>query len=859
MCKTNFANLKYFYLGVFILLLGSFNFIGVTSAESLLENGSFESGLNGWETNSSDAISVKFDEWSAPGGGNYRLDYNLYDSKSLVAETYQKVVGLENGDYILSAYVANSGSFNESYMYAKVGEEIFKADIPVSGEWSLVELPIDLNGEEVIVGFLANTQEGAWLGIDVVTLKVADDSSEKPTPETGEFIKGIDISSLTKVEDNGGKFYDNGEEKDPLEIFTDYGANYARLVIWKDPYESDDYNNLEDTIRKAKRIKESGMKLLLNFHYSDTWADPGNQDIPAAWEDYTFDELVQAVYDHTEETLTALADEGIIPDMVQVGNEIRPGMLFPYGKIELNGFGNLAKLLNSGIKAVRDAEGGADIDIMLHLDQGGDNGAFKWWFDGVIDEGVTDFQVIGASYYPYWHGTLEDLAFNLNDISDRYDKDVIVVETAYGFTLDDADGHGNIFNRELEQKGGYPATEEGQAKFLYDLLEVIKNVPNDRGIGFFYWEPAWLGVKGAGWISGEGNAWENQAMFDFNGNALESLNIFTEGYVAPEPEPRPEEPEVEDPSLKELTLHSLNKPTSASSSAGDGGGKNNLPENAVDGDEYTSWGTDEGVGAWWEVDLESISSINRLLFNFWDGVQEVEIKISDDGIKYKSLGLFTVTDNKMDYSLSEYTAARYIKVIITEATSNWVGFMEFSAYGDEEITEPDLVAPITEAIIKGELVNGEYLDEVKISLSAIDNNSGVDRIEYSFNQGDTWLIYEDVITVNSPGKHELLYRSIDNAGNIEEVNELSFIIVKKDPDNERENNTEPPTVENNNDQGKEQDDTEKSKGTDKVEDTDKAPLPKTATNLFNFILIGVILLGIGAAIYYSQIRKRRAL
>src|SRR5690625_4237372 len=213
----------------------------------------------------------------------------------------------------------------------------------------------------------------------------------------------------------------------------------------------------------------------------------------------------------------------------------------------------------------------------------------------------------------------------------------------------------------------------------------------------------------------------------------------------------------------------------------------------------------------------------------------------------------------MDYSLSEYTAARYIKVIITEATSNWVGFMEFSAYGDEEITEPDLVAPITEAIIKGELVNVEYLDEVKISLSAIDNNSGVDRIEYSFNQGDTWLIYEDVITVNSPGKHELLYRSIDNAGNIEEVNELSFIIVKKDPDNERENNTETPTVENNNDQGKEQDDTEKSKGTDKVEDTDKAPLPKTATNLFNFILIGVILLGIGAAIYYSQNRKRRAL
>src|SRR5699024_8869345 len=143
---------------------------------------------------------------------------------------------------------------------------------------------------------------------------------------------------------------------------------------------------------------------------------------------------------------------------------------------------------------------------------------------------------------------------------------------SYGFTLENADGHGNIFNAGLEEIAGYPATVEGQAKFLYDLLEVIKNVPNDRGLGFFYWEPAWLGVKGAGWVANEGNAWENQAMFDFDGNALESLKIFTDGYVAPEPAPRPSDPEPEkDPTLIDLILHSQNKPTSASSSAGDGG------------------------------------------------------------------------------------------------------------------------------------------------------------------------------------------------------------------------------------------------------------------------------------------------
>src|SRR5699024_3771383 len=155
------------------------------------------------------------------------------------------------------------------------------------------------------------------------------------------------------------------------------------------------------------------------------------------------DELVQAVYDHTEETLTALEEEGIVPDMIQVGNEIRSGMLFPHGEISENGFSNLAELLDSGIQAVRDAAGGKDIDIMLHLDQGGDNSAYRWWFDEITKEGVTDFQVIGASYYPYWHGTLDQLAFNLNDISERYDKEVVVVETSYGFTLDDADGFGN--------------------------------------------------------------------------------------------------------------------------------------------------------------------------------------------------------------------------------------------------------------------------------------------------------------------------------------------------------------------------------------------------------------------------------
>lgn len=842
------------------LVLGLFG-MNQSVAETFVQNHSFESGLEYWETNESDAISVQKDDWSAPGGGNYRLDYNFFDSTDINADTFQTITNIENGEYVVSAYVSNSGSFTKNYMYVKSGDETFTKDLPMAeGNWVKVELPIVVEDATLTIGFYAETETAAWQGIDVVAISAGTGDLEQATPEPEGFIKGVDISSLTKVEENGGKFYDDGVEKDAIEIFTDYGANYGRLVLWKDPYESDGYNDLDDTIRKAKRIKEAGMKLLLNFHYSDTWADPGNQDIPKAWENLSFEELVDTVYAYTKDTLAALYNEGIVPDMVQVGNEIRPGMLFPHGKIENDDFRNLAKLLDAGIRGVRDSEEGKDIQIMLHLDQGGDNGAFRWWFDGIISEGVTDFQVIGASYYPYWHGSLDDLANNLEDISDRYDRDVIVVETAYGFTLDDADGHGNIFDAYAETIGGYPATEAGQARFLYDLLEVIKNVPNNRGAGFFYWEPAWLGVKGAGWISGEGNAWENQAMFDFDGNALEALNIFKEGYVAPEAPPREVEDE-DDPLIEGLELLSEGKKAEASSSAGDGGGKQNAPQNAVDGDPFTSWGTDEGIGAWWKVDLEEEVALERIRFNFWDGVKEVEISVSADGEDYTSLGTFAVTHNKMDYLLPEGTTARFVRVTITDASSNWVGFMEFLAYGKAEIEDVDTIAPETTTTLTGKLVDGKYVDKVEITFEAHDDDSGVAKIEYSFDAGETWKLYEEPIIVQTIGEHVLFYRAVDYAGNVEETKEITFEVIEQKTDDEV---------------GKDEDiiidekDPEEKDGTDNTDDPndesladeldDKEagePLPNTASFHFNLLLFGLIFLILGGVVLFLLRRKNK--
>lgn len=347
-------------------------------------------------------------------------------------------------------------------------------------------------------------------------------------------IRGVDISSLEKVEFYGGKFFDNGKERDVLDILKDRGINWVRLRLWNDPVLDGGFCDKESVVAMAKRVKAHGFKILLNFHYSDHWADPGQQTKPAKWADLSFEELKQAVYDYTYEVVSELKEAGALPDMIQIGNEIRSGMLWPDGKSWGEGggeFDRLAELLKCGIKAVHDVAGDESVKIALHLDNGHDNGAYRWWFDEITERDV-DFDVIGMSWYPYWHGNLEQLKYNMNDISARYDKEVAVLETAYGFTLRDADGHANIFGSEQRDIAGYPASVQGQADLLYDVFKAVADVPNNRGLGVFYWEPAWLGVEGAGWIEGQGNAWENQAMFDFGGNALDSLYVFG-GIVEP--------------------------------------------------------------------------------------------------------------------------------------------------------------------------------------------------------------------------------------------------------------------------------------------------------------------------------------
>lgn len=362
-----------------------------------------------------------------------------------------------------------------------------------------------------------------------------------------DFIKGADISTLLEAEQHGAKFYNqNGQQQDAIAILKANGVNYVRLRLWVDPQDASGNtygggsNNLENTIALAKRVKALGLKLLLDFHYSDFWTDPGKQFKPKAWEKMDYPQLKTAIHDYTRDTIARFKQEGVLPDMVQIGNEINGGMLWPEGKSWGQGggeFDRLAGLLNAAISGLKEnLTGGEQVKIMLHLAEGTKNDTFRWWFDEIAKRGVP-FDIIGLSMYTYWNGPISALKANMDDISRRYNKDVIVVEAAYGYTLDNCDNAENSFQAKEEKDGGYPGTVQGQYDYIHDLMQSVIDVPDHRGKGIFYWEPTWIAVPGTTWATKagmkyihdewkEGNARENQALFDCQGKVLPSITVF---------------------------------------------------------------------------------------------------------------------------------------------------------------------------------------------------------------------------------------------------------------------------------------------------------------------------------------------
>ncbi|MCM1253372.1 MAG: glycosyl hydrolase 53 family protein [Clostridium sp.] len=350
-----------------------------------------------------------------------------------------------------------------------------------------------------------------------------------------DFIKGMDISMVKELEACGASYSLNGRREDLFHLLKVCGTNMVRIRIWTDPYDEmgNPYgggeNDLRTVIEIAKRTAENGMDFMLDFQYSDFWADPAKQVKPKTWKNLSGEALETAVYLHTADTLKALKNQNLIPTMVQVGNEITKGFLWPDGSIDRTE--DMANLLRAGISGVKRECPNAK--IVLHLDFGTDNEMYRRWFDGITPYGL-DFDIIGMSYYPHWNGSQKLLLANMNDISSRYDKDVLIVETSIGYTTETFGCKGIVYSKAQEKATGYPATQEGQEAFLRDLCKTVRSVENARGIGVFYWEPAWLPIEGCTWASESGrlymndkvevgNSQANMTLFDEHGNANSAL------------------------------------------------------------------------------------------------------------------------------------------------------------------------------------------------------------------------------------------------------------------------------------------------------------------------------------------------
>lgn len=323
---------------------------------------------------------------------------------------------------------------------------------------------------------------------------------------------GADVSTAQRALDLGAKYYDaSGAAKDPLDILKGLGVNYVRLRVWNNP--ASGYNNKAKVLSYAKQVKAKGLKLLVDFHYSDTWADPGNQNKPAAWSGHTIGQLQTDVYNYTYDVCTSLKSQGTTPDSVQIGNEINVGMLWNEGKVVNNDFTNLSLLLKSGYNATKACNSGTQ--VIIHTADADSDANARWFYDGIKAKGVS-WDITGLSYYCPWHGTIANMGSVVADMKSRYGKDVVIAETAYPFTSANADSTANSITSGCS---GYPLSWQGQA----DNFTAVQNAARSNGaIGVFYWEPTWYAVTGNGWdptnISGSGDGWDNMAVFNWTGN-----------------------------------------------------------------------------------------------------------------------------------------------------------------------------------------------------------------------------------------------------------------------------------------------------------------------------------------------------
>lgn len=378
---------------------------------------------------------------------------------------------------------------------------------------------------------------------------------EKVDNLADDFWFGVDVSTVLAEEESGVVYYnEEGQEQDLFRTLKENGVNAVRIRVWNDPWDANGnsygggHNDLETAIAIGQRATSYGMDVLIDFHYSDFWADPAKQMAPKAWAEMSTEEKADALYAYTKESLNALLDAGVNVTAVQIGNETTTGIS------GVKNWDGRTKLFQAGCTAVREisAEWGQEILIALHFTNP-ENSADYLKFAQILDSVSVDYDIFASSYYPYWHGTLENLTSVLGEIATTYNKKVMVAEVSYTYTMENGDFSGNSLSEESVCELPYSISVQGQADCVRDVVAAVA-ATGDCGIGVFYWEPAWIPVPGnsyeecsvlweahgSGWASSYaaeydpddagvyygGSAWDNQALFDFTGHPLASLSVF---------------------------------------------------------------------------------------------------------------------------------------------------------------------------------------------------------------------------------------------------------------------------------------------------------------------------------------------
>ena len=339
---------------------------------------------------------------------------------------------------------------------------------------------------------------------------------------TRPFLRGVDPSFLPAVEAAGVTFEDAAGEDELFELLGRNGVNAVRVRLWNSP--ASPHSDLASTLILAQRAREAGCSFVLDLHYSDTWADAGHQSKPRAWQELSFGALTDSVRAYTAGVLRALQEAGVVPHVVQLGNEITSGFLWNDGRVggefdTVDQWNRLSTLLEAALAGIDEAlKPSARPQIILHLDGGGDPRSLRWFLDRIARRDIS-FDGVGLSFYPWWHGGLSDLQAAIDVVAREYGMDVYVLETAYPWTLQWFDDTHNIVGVSRQLLEGYPATPDGQARYLTDLIEVVRQAHAGRGRGVFWWSPEWTGG------SGFGSSWENMTLFDETGRALPALRV----------------------------------------------------------------------------------------------------------------------------------------------------------------------------------------------------------------------------------------------------------------------------------------------------------------------------------------------